>query len=208
MKIKILKILLIFQVLLWGLVLSWPYIKSEPPPVSPPVSNSVKYLEELPLSFKQQDMVRDMINTFNLGTDEYFVYGLIYTESRFKIFALSEYNAMGLTQIVPSTFNSSFQNFSKEYPELKHLVINDPYDVNTNIIICLYYLKELKTKFAGIDKISDNPHMILTMYNYGPTGAREYYKNNHTWKSKYSSQVLKASEHLKNHGHWREYKYE
>mgnify|MGYP003290536824 CR=1 FL=1 len=45
-----------------------------------PVSN----YSDIPLDYSQQDLVRNTIDYFNLDIDEYFIYGIMYVESRFS----------------------------------------------------------------------------------------------------------------------------
>lgn len=164
------------------------------------------YYTELPLSLKQQDMVRELTHTFKLGIEPEAIYSLIFVESRFNPRATSSVGAMGLTQIMPTTFNYLHSSILKDFPNMSKVIKADPYDVNTNIILGMYYLKILKEKYAGIDRISDNPHQIYTMYNRGPGGAQAYYSHCKYWWTGYSCNVVDATEHLKKNGNWRTFK--
>ena len=66
---------------------------------------------------------------------EAFLYGVIHTESRFKVRALSPAGAMGLTQLMPGTAAA--------------MGVSDPYDAYENVMGGARYLRQLADRFDG-----------------------------------------------------------
>lgn len=158
---------------------------------------------DLGIDYVHQDLVREMIEVFNLDVDEYFFYGMMYTENRFQNEPESVAGAQGMLQIMPSTWSFLYEKFQKEYPEYTNRLIDDPTDRTSNIILgmyCIYYTQQS----YGFDSVADNAHAILTAYNRGLSGAKEYYKNHGTYETSYSQEILRAAEYIREHKSWKE----
>lgn len=162
-----------------------------------------KYMEGFNLEFYQQDLITDMLEVFELDVDEYFFYGMMYTESRFTSGSESSAGAQGILQIIPSTWNFLYTDFCEKYPEYAYLIMNDPTDKTSNIILGMYYIRVIQDEY-GINSLSENAHKVLTMYNRGPGGAMDYYRNNGTYVSSYSQEVLRAAEYICINHSWKE----
>lgn len=164
---------------------------------------SDKYMEGFNLEFYQQDLITDMLGVFDLDVDEYFFYGMMYTESRFTSNSESSVGAQGILQIIPQTWSFLYTDFCENYPEYSYLIVDDPCDKTSNIILGMYYIKVIQDDY-GLNSISDNAHRVLTMYNRGPGGAKTYYNSNGTYVSSYSQEVLRAAEYICINHSWKE----
>lgn len=158
---------------------------------------------EIGLDYVHQDLVREMIDLFQLDVDEYFIYGMMYTENRFQNEPESEAGAQGILQIIPSTWLFLYDKFQKEYPEYSHLIINDSTDKTSNIILGMYYISYIQHCY-GFDSAAENAHTILTAYNRGMSGADTYCKEYRTYETYYSQEILRAAEYIREHKTWKE----
>ena len=89
------------------------------------------------------------------GVPEAFIYAVIKTESGFDQNAISSVGAIGLMQLMPSTFLDLTQNFLGE-----NLPESALYDPTTNINYGVYYLSWLYSKF-------ENWETVAAAYNAG-----------------------------------------
>lgn len=160
------------------------------------------HLMELGLEYEYQDWVRELIVLFDFDIDEYFIYGMMYTENRFKQEPESAAGAQGILQIIPSTWKFLYSDFCEKYPEYAGEIVNDPLDKKSNITLGMYYLKVISDEFGCT--ISNNPHAILTSYNRGSSNAQGYYKNHGTYATPYSEEILRAAEYIREHKSWKE----
>lgn len=165
--------------------------------------NEEFYMLDLGLEFQYQDLVRDLISYFNLDIDEYFVYGMMYTESRFSNSVESSAGAQGILQIIPSTWKHLYEGIQKDYPELAKTIVNNPSDIQSNITLSLYYIKSIQDDY-GCDSLSKNAHKVLTTYNRGTNGAKKYYQLHNTYVSSYSTEILQAAEYIRVNHTWKE----
>lgn len=158
---------------------------------------------EIGLDYVHQDLVREMIGVLNLDVDEYFIYGMMYTENRFQNEPESVAGAQGILQIIPSTWSFLYDKFQKEYPEYSHLVINDSTDKTSNIILGMYYISYIQ-HYYGFNSAAENAHTILTAYNRGMSGADKYREEHGTYETSYSQEILRAAEYIREHKTWKE----
>lgn len=158
---------------------------------------------EIGLDYVHQDLVREMISVLNLDVDEYFIYGMMYTENRFQNEPESIAGAQGILQIIPSTWSFLYDKFQKEYPEYSHLVINDSTDKTSNIILGMYYISYIQ-HYYGFNSAAENAHTILTAYNRGMSGADKYREEHGTYETSYSQEILRAAEYIREHKTWKE----
>lgn len=158
---------------------------------------------EIGLDYVHQDLVREMIDLFQLDIDEYFIYGMMYTENRFQNEPESKAGAQGILQIIPSTWSFLYDKFQKEYPEYSHMIINDSTDKTSNIILGMYYISYIQHCY-GFDSAAENAHTILTAYNRGMSGADTYCKEYGTYETSYSQEILRAAEYIREHKTWKE----
>ena len=158
---------------------------------------------EIGLDYVHQDLVREMIDLFQLDVDEYFIYGMMYTENRFQNEPESKAGAQGILQIIPSTWSFLYDKFQKEYPEYSNLIINDSTDKTSNIILGMYYISYIQ-HYYGFDSAAENAHIILTAYNRGMSGADTYCKEYGTYETSYSQEILRAAEYIREHKTWKE----
>ena len=165
--------------------------------------NEESYLLDLGLEFQYQDLIRDLIRYFDLDIDEYFIYGMMYTESRFSNSVESYAGAQGILQIIPSTWKYLYENIQNDYPELAKTIENNPLDMQSNITLSLYYIKSIQDDY-GCDSLSMNAHKVLTTYNRGVGGARKYYQLHNTYVSDYSTEILQAAEYIRVNHTWKE----
>lgn len=140
---------------------------------------------------------------YELDIDEYLVYGMMYTESRFESNLTSSAGAQGILQIMPNTWNFCYETVKDNYNDLSDILKDDPTDTNSNIIISLYYIKYLKESY-GFSSTSSNISQILTAYNRGMGGAKEYYQVNGHYTSDYAQNILRAADYIKSHKTWKE----
>ena len=93
------------------------------------------------------------------------VYAIIKTESDFKSNAVSSAGAVGLMQLMPSTFKDITDNFLYE-----NLDVGMLYDPETNIRYGVFYLSWLKTFY-------DNWDCVLAAYNGGLGNVNSWLKD-------------------------------
>lgn len=164
-------------------------------------SNPDLYIE-IGLDHEYQDLTREVIELLELDTDEYFFYGMMYTESRFKVLAESHAGAQGIMQIMPTTWDFYYSQFCKEYPEFSETIHNDILDIRSNITIGVYIISQI-SKDCGVS-ISQDTHRVLSSYNCGIGGANKYYKSNGTYTTTYSTEILRAAEYIRVNKTWKE----
>lgn len=167
----------------------------------PELNNSKLYIE-IGLDYQYQDLTREVIELLELDTDEYFFYGMMYTESRFRVLAESYAGAQGIMQIMPTTWDFYYSQFCKEYPEFSETICNDILDIRSNITIGVYIISQI-SKDCGVS-ISQDPHRVLSSYNRGICGANKYYKSNGTYTTTYSTEILRAAEYIRVNKTWKE----
>ena len=158
---------------------------------------------DIPLEYYNQDLVRDLIDLYDLDIDEYFIYGMMYCENRFSSKEESAAGAQGILQIMPSTWKFLYKDFCKNYPKYSGTIVNDPTDKRSNITLGIYCLKHIKDSY-GLDSLSQNSSKILTTYNRGEGGANLYYKKYGTYSSSYSKEILRAAEYIRLYNTWKE----
>lgn len=158
---------------------------------------------DIPLEYQYQDLVRELIALFDLDIDEYFIYGMMYTENRFNNEEESEAGAQGILQIIPSTWNLLYKDFCREYPELACTIENDATDKRSNITLGIYYIKQIRDSY-NCQSVSENASRILTTYNRGPGGAKAYYNAHGTYSTSYSQEILRAAEYIRVNKTWKE----
>lgn len=165
--------------------------------------NPKNYID-IGLEYQYQDLVRECISTFGLDIDEYFVYGLIYVESRFRPDETSNAEACGLMQLIPSTWRYTKKELSKNYPDLANrYVIDDAFDIPSNIALGIYHLKIIQDKI-GVKSMKENSSRILTCYNRGLANTIKYYNSNGTYVTDYSQDVLRAADFIRTNKYWEE----
>lgn len=101
--------------------------------------------------------------TSNLDIDFEYALAVMTVESRFNHKAVSPCGAIGLMQIMPSTFKSIAKKNMLEYSP------SDIYDTRKNIIVGVLYLNYLKEKYSSYELISAG-------YNGGPVAAKNWRK--------------------------------
>lgn len=158
---------------------------------------------DIPLEYQYQDLVRELITLFDLDIDEYFIYGMMYTENRFNNEEESEAGAQGILQIIPFTWNLLYKDFCREYPELACTIENDATDKRSNITLGIYYIKQIRDSY-NCQSVSENASRILTTYNRGPGGAEAYYNAHGTYSTSYSQEILRAAEYIRVNKTWKE----
>ena len=109
------------------------------------------------------DLVTSAANRY--GVPEAMIYAVIKTESSFDPNAVSRSGAMGLMQLMPSTFEDLTNNFLKENLESDN--ITDP---ATNIKYGVYYLSWLYSKFG-------NWETVAAAYNKGIGEVQKWLQN-------------------------------
>lgn len=93
------------------------------------------------------------------------IYAIIKTESDFQSNAVSPVGAVGLMQLMPSTFLDITENFLYE-----NLDVGMLYDPETNIRYGVFYLSWLKTNF-------DNWDCVIAAYNGGIGNVTKWLKD-------------------------------
>lgn len=158
---------------------------------------------EIGLDYVHQDLVREMIELFQLDVDEYFFYGMMYTENRFQNEPESSAGAQGILQIIPSTWAFLYEDFKQSYPEYSYLVIDNPTDKTSNIILGIYYISYIQQCY-GFNSAAENAHAILTSYNRGMSNAQGYYRNHGTYETEYSQEIMRAADYIRVNKTWKE----
>lgn len=92
------------------------------------------------------------------------VYAIIKTESNFDKTAVSNSNAMGLMQIIPSTAKWIAESLGEEYSD------GMLFDAETNIRFGCFYLNYLFNKFNDVGT-------VICAYNAGESVVRNWFDN-------------------------------
>lgn len=92
------------------------------------------------------------------GVDPALLFGQFAVESQFNPAAQSKSGAMGLAQIIPSTWDGL----------AKQLGLTNPYDPNQSALAGATYLKQQLNAFGG------NVPLALAAYNAGPGAVKKY----------------------------------
>lgn len=125
--------------------------------------------------YKKPDEYADIISTYSEKYDvpEHVIYSVIKAESGFDYSARSSVGAIGLMQIMPSTFEELTDQRLKEYLEPSSL-----YDADTNIRYGTYYLSYLyeiygdwSLVFAAYNAGMGNVNSWLENKDYSPDGV-------------------------------------
>lgn len=120
-----------------------------------------------PLKYK--DEVIKTANEFHL--EPTLVIALAYTESRLNPESISGAGAVGITQVLPSTGASVWQNISNGQPFSTNL-LHDPYQ---GLRIGTAYLRQNIDKYIGQGySIDDATRLALYHYNGGPGAVARY----------------------------------
>lgn len=172
-------------------------LKEEPKPTLPQKVQQVQEVPKprvkelvynVPLSEDEKALVRNLLVKYNMKVNEASIHGLMYTESRFDKDAVSEAGAIGIMQVLPSTFNYAYAKMVKEFPELSHIP-NSIHDPKANIVVGMYYLHYLAVSFGYETVTPENFSQILTAYNRGIGGASRYYNRNGHYNTAYARSV-------------------
>lgn len=138
---------------------------------------------DIPLTFEQQEFVQYIAEENGFG--ETFIYGLMQGESNFKLDVVSFNNtSFGVMQI-----NKKYVDFASELAGLEEYDIMNFYDNVRMGIAILRYNRDYHIA-EGYDSQEDLTHLILTSYNRGISGSRNFMKRNRTPISNYSEKVL------------------
>ena len=124
------------------------------------VSDYSKYL-------KESSVVDLIIQGANVvGVDPQLMLQIAKAESAFGTNTVNPHSkAQGIFQIIPSTWNSHYEQFDKKYGIPK----NDPHDVLSASIFSAAYIKEVLTRQLGR---VPNATEVYLMYVFGPGGGR------------------------------------
>ena len=161
-----------------------------------------KYIN-IGLEYEYQDLVRELIKTFNFDVDEYFFYGMMYTENRFRQEPESSAGAQGILQILPSTWDSLLPLIQKQFPKLYSTLDKNSSNKRSNIIVGMYYIKYIRD-YYGCSSVANNASKILTSYNRGTYNAKKYYEKHGTYRTSYSREILRAATYIRIHKTWKE----
>lgn len=125
-------------------------------------------LKTQPNIYKEADAMELAFHIWESATNvdlEYeYVMAIVMTESRFDYKARSYCGAIGLMQIMPSTFMSIVKKNNLGYTK------NDIYDIKKNIEVGTLYLDYLNKKYSSLDLISAG-------YNGGIRAANRWKKS-------------------------------
>lgn len=126
---------------------------------------------------------------------EELVFAVIKVESDFDPMARSSAGAMGLMQMLPSTYTWLASKLSEEARE--ELL----YDPETNIKYCTYYLSYLYSRFGTWEK-------AIIAYNWGEGNFSEFMEEHGYTEGDYSSIPVKETKNYvkKVMHHWEKYK--
>lgn len=129
------------------------------------ISDYSKYL-------KESSVVDLIIQGANVvGVDPQLMLQIAKAESAFGTNTVNPHSkAQGIFQIIPSTWNSHYEQFDKKYGIPK----NDPHDVLSASIFSAAYIKEVLTKQLGR---APNATEVYLMYVFGPGGGRNLIRN-------------------------------
>lgn len=108
-----------------------------------------------------------------------YVLGIMMSESRFNVKARSNCGAMGLMQVMPSTFTAISTQHGLNYS------VSDGYDIEKNIRVGVLFLDKLFRKYGHIDLVSAG-------YNGGPRAANHYRAGNYSYVPKQTMNYVRA----------------
>ena len=124
---------------------------------------SCTLIEKKTHPLKYTDHVEKYAEQYNVPRE--LIYAIINTESDFQSNAVSRAGAVGLMQIMPSTFKDITENFLYEDLDVGML-----YDPETNIKYGVFYLSWLKTFY-------DNWDCVVAAYNGGLGNVDKWLKD-------------------------------
>lgn len=140
-----------------------------------------------------------VMEDFNINVDASYIYATIFCESTFRSSVKSSFGAIGYMQVVPSTRDYIVGMIKSEYPQYSDISY-DLYDPKTNVIYGLYYLKYIANRFGESEVNIQNINKILTCYNRGITGGKEYYNHTGNWKSEYANKIAGVAKQIRANG--------
>ena len=123
------------------------------------------------------------------------IFAVIKVESNFNPNDVSSAGAMGLMQIIPSTYEWLTTKLGEEYCE------ENLYDPEINIKYGTYYLQYLYSRFGSWEK-------AIIAYNWGETNFSEFLATNGYSEGDYDSIPVKETKNYvkKVMHHWKKYK--
>jgi soluble lytic murein transglycosylase len=116
--------------------------------------------------------------------DPKFIMAVIYTESEFYNWAVSNKGAKGLMQIMPEVGQLLAQEMGIEWSGDRTL-----FNPSLNIRMGIYYLSRLILDF-------DDVRLALTAYNYGPTRVRGFIDNKQDIPDNYYRKIFTVYQNL------------
>ena len=121
---------------------------------------------------KESSVVDLIIQGANVvGVDPQLMLQIAKAESAFGTNTVNPHSkAQGIFQIIPSTWNSHYEQFDEKYGIPK----NDPHDVLSASIFSAAYIKDVLTKQLGR---TPNATEVYLMYVFGPGGGRNLIRN-------------------------------
>lgn len=160
--------------------------------------NVKKHYYDIPLKRELQDKVTYYFNRMNIDLDESYFYALMYCESSFDPNCIGEAGDSGYCQILDKDFDYIYRCFVKDYPDLvkEEKFVYDVFNEKTNIACGIYYLNKCAKEISGRGLSTSNLSSSLTSYNRGVTGARNYFKQNKTYITNYSSKIIKVAHYI------------
>lgn len=156
-----------------------------------PVEETHTYYD-VPLRYGLQDCVVYYLDYMDIDLDATYIYALIYCESRFKATATGSSGDSGYMQVLQRYFDEIYEDLVEDYPQLAESEgwVCDPYDEKTNLAVGIYYLNQCAIEVTGKGVTTNNLSAALTGYNRGPNGAKSYFKENGTYVTSYSKNII------------------
>lgn len=120
----------------------------------------------------------------NEEIDPLLLWVLVYVESSFNRFALSNHGAIGITQLKPEVAKSI--SYEMGIPFSEELL----FDCKYNLKVGIYFFKKMLETFGNLE-------LALVAYNYGPTFVLRKLQSGEFIPRRYISKVEEAIEELK-----------
>ncbi len=112
---------------------------------------------------KEEYIIREMSNKYEV--DPYLISGIIYTESKFNKYAISNKGAKGYMQLMDTT-----AIWGQDEIKLDNFDIEKVYEAKYNIEIGTWYISKLIKQFGSVD-------VALASYNAGSGNVSKWLEN-------------------------------
>ena len=174
----------------WTMLWKWDFARYPGEHAAPVDANSPERLVDLgwKIAFPKAygDIVEQYSKKFDVPSE--MVFSIMRAESTFRPEVVSPANAVGLTQVLPTTANW----IAKELLKTAKPSRSQLFDEDTNLQLGSRFMKELVTLYKG------NYALAIASYNAGPGAGMRWYKR---WKDLSTDELIEEIPYNETHGY-------